>query len=44
MFKADDGDWVGTSGRARVVTYNTEEIQEGDLPDSIFGFTDPEWE
>src|SRR4028119_1243833 len=43
-FKADDGDWVGTSGRSRVVAYNTEELQEGDLPDSVFGFIDPEWE
>src|ERR687894_1935299 len=43
-FKADDGDWVGTSGRSRVVAYNTEELQEGDLPESVFGFTDPEWE
>jgi iron(III) transport system substrate-binding protein len=43
-FRADDGDWVGTSGRARVVAYNTEELSEGDLPDSIFDFTDPEWE
>ncbi len=42
-FRADDGDWVGTSGRARAVAYNTEELDEGDLPDSIFAFTDPEW-
>src|ERR671917_246833 len=41
---ADDGDWVGTSGRSRVVAYNTEELQEGDLPESVFGFTDPEWQ
>jgi iron(III) transport system substrate-binding protein len=43
-FRADDGDWVGTSGRARVVAYNTEELGEGDLPDSIFAFTNSEWE
>ena len=43
-FKADDGDWVGTSGRARVVAYNTEELTEGELPDSILDFEDPEWE
>jgi iron(III) transport system substrate-binding protein len=43
-FRADDGDWVGTSGRARVVAYNTEQLQEGDLPGSIFDFTASEWE
>jgi iron(III) transport system substrate-binding protein len=43
-FRSDDGVWVGTSGRARVVAYNTEELSEADLPGSIFGFTDPEWE
>jgi iron(III) transport system substrate-binding protein len=43
-FRADDGDWVGTSGRARVVAYNTEELSEGVLPASIFDFTDSEWE
>jgi iron(III) transport system substrate-binding protein len=43
-FRADDGDWVGTSGRARVVGYNTEELSEQDLPDSILDFTDPKWE
>lgn len=43
-FRSDDGVWVGTSGRARVVAYNTDDLAEGDLPSSIFGFTDPEWE
>jgi iron(III) transport system substrate-binding protein len=36
--------WVGTSGRARVVVYNTEALSEDDLPDSILDFTDPSWE
>jgi iron(III) transport system substrate-binding protein len=36
--------WVGISGRARVVAYNTDVLSPDDLPDSIFGFTDAEWE
>ena len=43
-FASPDGEWVGVSGRARVVAYNTENLSEADLPDSIFGFTEPEWE
>ena len=42
-FRSPNGEWVGVSGRARVVAYNTESLSEADLPDSIFGFTDPEW-
>ena len=42
-FRSPDGEWVGVSGRARVVAYNTDNLSEADLPDSIFGFTDPEW-
>jgi len=43
-FRSPEGLWVGTSGRARVVAYNTEELDPSELPDSIYGFTDPEWE
>jgi iron(III) transport system substrate-binding protein len=42
-FRSPSGEWVGVSGRARVVAYNTDNVSEADLPDSIFGFTDPEW-
>jgi iron(III) transport system substrate-binding protein len=42
-FRSSEGEWVGVSGRARVVVYNTEALTEADLPDSIFGFTSPEW-
>ncbi|MGY6500543.1 MAG: iron ABC transporter substrate-binding protein [Acidimicrobiales bacterium] len=41
--RSDDGQWVGLSGRARVVVYNTDMLSEDDLPDSILDFTDPEW-
>ena len=43
-FRSPQGEWVGTSGRSRVVAYNTDELEEGDLPDSILDFTDPKWE
>ena len=35
--------WVGISGRARVVVYNTDKLIKADLPDDIFGFIDPKW-
>ena len=38
--------WVGISGRARVVVYNTESVNPEDLPDTIEEFSDPsvEWQ
>ena len=41
--RSPNGKWVGISGRARVVVYNTENVSESDLPDTIEGFTDPKW-
>ena len=39
-----NGRWIGTSGRARTVIYNTEAINpDTDLPDSILDFTKEEW-
>ena len=39
-----NGRWVGTSGRARTIIYNTEAINpDTDLPDSILEFTEDEW-
>ncbi|MFT7579398.1 MAG: iron(III) transport system substrate-binding protein [Myxococcota bacterium] len=42
-FRGRDGHWVGTSGRARVVVYNTDKLKAADLPDTLEGFTDPKW-
>jgi iron(III) transport system substrate-binding protein len=42
-FRADDGSWVGVSGRARVVAYDDRIHDPADLPDGIAGFTDPQW-
>ena len=39
-----NGRWIGTSGRARTIIYNTETIDpETDLPSSILDFTSDEW-
>lgn len=38
-----EGKWVGTSGRARVIVYNTDVLTEAELPDSIEDFAKPEW-
>ena len=42
-FRDPDGYWTGTSGRARVLAYNTEALSEDEVPDSVFELTDPEW-
>jgi iron(III) transport system substrate-binding protein len=42
-FRAEDGTWVGTSGRARVIAYG-EDVRRSDLPPSVLDLTDPEWE
>lgn len=43
-YRSPRGDWVGVSGRARVVVYNTDAIDPEELPDSILDYADPEWE
>ena len=43
-FRSRTGEWVGTSGRARTVVYNTAAVDPArDLPSSIVDFTDPVW-
>ncbi len=43
QFRSPDGRWVGVSGRARTVVYNTERVTEDELPESIWGFVEPQW-
>ena len=35
--------WVGTSGRARVLVYNTNKLQASQLPASVWDLTNPTW-
>lgn len=42
-FRSEEDEWVGVSGRARVVVFNTATYTTTDLPDSIFGYTDPKF-
>lgn len=43
-FRSPKNEWLGVSGRARVLVYNTQALKESDLPESILGLTDPKWQ
>ncbi len=42
-FRSSEQMWVGISGRARTVVYNTAALKPADLPASIRGLSDPAW-
>lgn len=42
-YQADDGTWVGVTGRARSVVYNTKKVKEDELPASVFDLTDAKY-
>ncbi len=42
-FRSPKGDWVGVSGRARIVAYNKEGVKESELPRSVLGLTASRW-
>lgn len=42
-FRSSVGNWVGVSGRARTVVYNTDNVQPDELPANVYGLTDPKW-
>ena len=42
-FRDPDGRWVGTSGRARVVAYNTDALTRGRAAGLDLRLTDPKW-
>ena len=40
-FRSADNDWIGTSGRARILVYNQQTVDE--IPESVMEFAGPEW-
>lgn len=42
-YRAPGGEWLATSGRARVLAYNTRTLQANQLPASVFDLTGPQW-
>jgi len=42
-FRDPDGRWSGVSGRARVIAYSTERLEEREVPDSVFALTQRRW-
>jgi iron(III) transport system substrate-binding protein len=43
-FRSTSGEWVGVTGRVRVLTYNTDALREDEVPDSVLDLTDPQWQ
>ncbi|ADI14653.1 iron ABC transporter substrate-binding protein [Truepera radiovictrix] len=43
-FRSPEGLWVGVTGRARVLAYNTDSVSEDELPASVFELTEPQWQ
>ena len=41
--RSPESEWVGISGRARVVVYNTENLTADQIPTNMEDFTKPEW-
>ena len=42
-FRDPNGRWVGVTGRARVLAYNTDAVTDDELPESVTGLTDTAW-
>ncbi len=42
-YQASTGNWVGITGRVRVLVYNTDLVDPSELPDSVLDLTKPEF-
>jgi iron(III) transport system substrate-binding protein len=44
QYTPSDGNWTGFAARSTVLVYNTDALNEDELPDSIMDLADPEWD
>ncbi|WP_151476450.1 iron ABC transporter substrate-binding protein [Streptomyces albicerus] len=42
-YRGGEGDWIGLSGRVRVIAYNPDKVTEDKVPDSVHDVVKPEW-
>jgi len=42
-YRAQGGQWVGVTGRSRVLVYNADQVTAAQLPASVFDLTGPAW-
>ncbi|MGW1956966.1 iron ABC transporter substrate-binding protein [Streptomyces sp. NPDC001920] len=42
-YRGGAGDWVGLSGRVRVIAYNPDQVAEAKVPDSVHDVVKPDW-
>lgn len=42
-YRSRKGEWIATSGRARVLAYSPARVARDELPSSVFDLTDPKW-
>lgn len=42
-YRDDDGNWVGLTGRVRVLAYNKHKVAEADLPEHVAELTGEDW-
>ncbi|MFC5219779.1 iron ABC transporter substrate-binding protein [Streptomyces coerulescens] len=43
VYRGGAGDWVGLSGRVRVIAYTPDKVAEDKVPDSVHDVVKPEW-
>ena len=42
-FQDANGEWIGITGRSRVLVYNTDLVSDDELPETVWDLVDPEW-